>query len=86
MGFRLARPRRRPRIHSACFRSLWWLVAREAALRVLPYDPATAAEAVAGVTPFGRRVRAIFAKLERDPLRRRVLRRLEREPERGLWT
>lgn len=85
MAFSSSRRRRRARDRSACFRSLWWLLTREAALRVLPYDRATSAEAVASVTPFARRVRAIFAKLDTYQLRRRSLRRLAREPERREW-
>ena len=85
MGFSSSRRRRRPRDRSVSFRSLWWLVTREAALRVLPFFSATSAEAVAGLTPFARRVRAIFVKLDTYQLRRRALRRLEREPERRIW-
>jgi hypothetical protein len=35
MTYRLGRPRGRPRKRSWCFRSVWWLVEREAAWQIL---------------------------------------------------
>lgn len=34
----LRRPRRRPRVESVNFRTLWWVLAREAAWRVIEPD------------------------------------------------
>lgn len=81
MAFSSSRRRRRARDRSACFRSLWWLLTREATARIVEPRVGT----VPASTEYGRRLRAIFAQEDTYQLRRRALRCLAREPERREW-
>ncbi len=73
MTYSLSKPWRRPRRHSYCFRSLWWLVEREAAWLVLSkYTGATK-------PPYTRRG---FAVAQRYAVRKLAERMIEYRPER----
>jgi len=67
----IRRPRRRPRVRSCNFRSLWWLVAREAAWVVVTGSY---------VGTFAAGSRRLFALPSTDQVVRRAWREIERYP------
>lgn len=73
MGNSIAVARRRPRVRSVNFRSVWWLVLREAAWRVL-CEPHRSHPWVVG--------RAQFMRLRGDHLQNAVGRVIRQEPRR----
>lgn len=70
----IRRPRRSPRSRSVSFRTLWWLLAHEAALAVL--------FARSCATPMERVARAELCSVPTSTLCLRVLRRLLHHPAR----